>query len=79
VLLVEPASSYAGLVATLLAPWARDLRRRVVEPDPPSERTQQVTARFGGLATHFRSMRDDGYVRGLARELDSALGFAPPY
>jgi hypothetical protein len=73
VLLVEPASPYAGLVATLLAPFARDLRTRIVKPDPPSERIRQVTARFGGLATHFRSMRDDGYVRGLARELDAAL------
>lgn len=73
VLLVEPASPYAGLVATLLAPYTRDLSTRVVKPDPPSERIRQVTARFGGLATHFRSMRDDGYVRGLARELDAAL------
>jgi hypothetical protein len=74
VLLVEPASTYSGLVATLLRPYVRRLTTRTVELGPPSERTRVITAPFGNLATHYRSMRDDGFVRGLAAELDAVLG-----
>jgi amino acid adenylation domain-containing protein len=72
-LLVEPASPYAGILAALLRPYVRDLHARVVDLGPASERVRALTARFGGLATHYRCMRDDGFVGGLAAELDAFL------
>jgi hypothetical protein len=73
VLLVEPQTSYAGLTAALLRPYVRDLRAVKVPLGAPSPRTREITARFGALVPHYRSMRDDTFVAGLARELDAEL------
>ena len=73
VLLVEPKSPYAGLIRVLLRPYLPNLRSRVVRIGTPSERTREISERFGALEAHYRSMRDDGFVEGLAREIDSLL------
>ena len=73
VLLVEPSSGYAGIVAEQLRPYVSDLHRRVVEIGPPGERIRAISGLFGSLATHYRSMRDDLFVQGLAREMDEML------
>ncbi len=73
VLLVEPATPYAGLVAALLRPYLPGLRATTVPLGPPSDRTREITARFGALVAHYRSMRDDTFVRGLAEKLDPLL------
>jgi amino acid adenylation domain-containing protein len=73
VLLVEPVSHYAGLIATLLRPYVRDLRVRAVTLGVPTEREAALVSRFGRMETHYRSMRDDEFVAGLARVLDAAL------
>ena len=73
VLLVEPKSPYAGLIRVLLRPYLPNLRTRVVRIGTPSERTREISERFGALEAHYRSMRDDGFVEGLAREMDVLL------
>jgi hypothetical protein len=73
VLLVEPRTPYAGLTASLLRPYLRDLRAVKVPLGPPSERVREITARFGALVPHYRSMRDETFVAGLAAELDAEL------
>lgn len=74
VLLVEPATRYRGLLEAQLRPHARNMRARAVELAPPSERTREICGRFGSLEPHFRCMRDDRFVQGLAEELDPFLG-----
>jgi hypothetical protein len=73
VLLVEPATRYSGLVKILLRPYVGDLRARTVRLGSPAERTRAISERFGALEAHYRSMRDDTFVQGLARELDPLL------
>jgi amino acid adenylation domain-containing protein len=73
VLLVEPGSRYAGLTRLLLRPHMRKLRARTVRLGEPSARTREISERFGALEAHYRSMRDDVFVEGLARELDLLL------
>jgi len=73
VLLVEPRTPYAGLTASLLRPYLRDLRAVKVPLGTPSDRVREITARFGALVPHYRSMRDETFVAGLARELDAEL------
>lgn len=73
VLLVEPATRYSGLVKILLRPYVGDLRARTVRLGPPAERTRTISERFGALEAHYRSMRDETFVQGLARELDPLL------
>lgn len=36
-------------------------------------RTREITERFRRSKPHYRGMRDDTFVRALARELDAAL------
>ncbi len=73
VLLVEPATPYAGLVAQLLRPYVKKLEHRILSLGEPDERTRALTARFGGLAGHYRSMRDDAFLTALSAELTRAL------
>jgi amino acid adenylation domain-containing protein len=73
VLLVEPRSRYAGLVRVLLQPYLRNLHARVVGLGAPSDRTRQISDRFGALEAHYRSMRDEEFVQGLAWEMDLLL------
>ena len=73
VLLIEPVSHYNGMIAALLQPYVRDLRVRAVALGTLSDREAGLVGRFGRLQAHYRCMRDDEFVRGLARELDAAL------
>ncbi len=73
VLLVEPSTRYSGLLKTLFRPHVRDLHVRQVKLSPPTGRTQIISDRFGALETHYRSMRDDQFVKGLATEMDRFL------
>jgi hypothetical protein len=73
VLLVEPETPYAGLAALQLRPHVRELRARTVELGPPSRRERQLVERFASLQAHYRSMRDDRFVHGLADNLAPLL------
>jgi hypothetical protein len=73
VLLVEPRTRYTGLLKAQLRPHVGRLTARAVQIGTPSERTREITGRFGGLEAHFRCMRDDVFVQGLALELDPFL------
>lgn len=73
VLLVEPATKYAGLVRAHLAPYVRDLRFRVIALGSASERVRKIAARLGSLRAHYRSMRDEEFVNGLCREIEAVL------
>ncbi len=73
VLLVEPATRYAGLASVHLRPYVKHLRARAIALSEPSERARAITERFGSIAAHYRSMRDDQFVRGLAVEIDRVL------
>jgi enterobactin synthetase component F len=72
-LLIEPKSPYAGLVAANLRPFFSKLETRVAALGAPDEHTRQITARFGALEAHYRSMRDATFVAAVARELHAAL------
>jgi enterobactin synthetase component F len=74
VLLVEPLSPHAGLVAAHLRPWISDLRVRRFEVGPVPSRLEGAAMRHGALDPHYRSMRDDRFISLLAEELDMALG-----
>lgn len=76
VLLVEPESPHAGLIEAQLKPLLCQLQAKRLKLGAPDARTRAITARFGDLAPHFRSMRDDTFANALARELDAALDAA---
>lgn len=73
VLLVEPSTRYSGLLKALFRPHVKNLQVRKVALAPPSGRTQAISDRFGALEAHYRSMRDDQFVKGLAAEMDRVL------
>lgn len=73
VLLVEPATPYAGFLAQLIRPYVKRLEHRILSLGEPDERTRTLTGRFGSLAGHYRSMRDEEFVAGLSDELARAL------
>lgn len=76
-LLIEPVTPYAGLIEAQLRPYLSHLRVVRLELGATDERARVITRRFGTLAPHFLSMRDDRFALSLARELDSILdGFA---
>ncbi len=73
VFLAEPATRYRGVAAAHLRPYLRNLQVRSIPLSAPSARTQVITERFGAIEAHYRSMRDDGFVRQLAQEIDRRL------
>lgn len=73
VLLVEPMTPYAGLLEYQLRPYVGRLRAIRLELGPADPRVSSIIARFGSLAPHYLSMRDDKFATSLARELDLAL------
>lgn len=73
VLLVEPATHYSGLIRAQLRPYVRHLRARTLRVGKPTPRVQEICEILGSLSTHYRSMRDDGFVASLAREVDREL------
>lgn len=76
VLLVEPVTPYAGLVESQLRPYLSRLRVVRLELGAADARVSAISARFGSLAPHYLSMRDDRFAASLARELDLALDAA---
>ncbi len=74
VLLVEPATRYRGIASAHLRPYVKKMRVRAVPLSEPAERIRVITDRFGALEAHYRSMRDDQFVNGLAREIEPLLG-----
>ena len=73
VLLVEPATKSSGLLKSMCRPYVRGLQVRQVRLSPPTGRTKTITDRFGALESHYRSMRDDQFVNGLADVMDRFL------
>lgn len=73
VLLVEPESRYSGILAALIRPYAGRLTARRAPLGEPTERVRELTGSFGGLAAHYRCMRDETFVRALADELAPLL------
>ena len=73
VLLVEPETPYAGLLEAQLRPYLSQLRVVRLKLGTADARAGAITRRFGALAPHFLSMRDDKFAESLARELDLAL------
>lgn len=77
-LLVEPRSRYRGLLPLLLRPHVRRLEALAIPLGPPTERVAHLSERFGACAPHFRCMRDDAFVKGVARAIDDRLGMLRP-
>jgi amino acid adenylation domain-containing protein len=77
VLLVEPVTRYRGIARAHLRPYIRRLQTRAISLAPPSPRIRAITDRFGAIEAHYRSMRDDRFVEGLAREIERALDVRP--
>ncbi|MCX7901122.1 MAG: thioesterase domain-containing protein, partial [Burkholderiaceae bacterium] len=77
-LLVEPMTPYAGLLAAHLRHYIRNLRAIRLPLGSPDTRAAALLRRFGPLASHFFSMRDDVFTGHLARALDQALSDLVP-
>jgi thioesterase domain-containing protein len=73
VLLVEPRTRYAGVLRLLLGPYVPRIESHRVALGPPSEDVQRLVQRFSPLHDHYRSMRDDMFVAGLADLLSDRL------
>ncbi len=73
VLVAEPRTPYAGLVAIQLRPFVSNLKSVVLPLGEPSGRVEEVSRCFAKWQLHFRSMRDDQFVGELAREIGAAL------
>ena len=73
VLLVEPQTQYAGLLELQLRPYVRQLEARAVPMGAAAPRVAEIARRFGPLAAHYRSMRDERFVQALAQELQPLL------
>jgi len=73
VLVAEPRTHYAGLIATQLRPFASNLQSVVLPLGEPSEQVREIARCFANWQLHFRSMRDDRFVEALARELSAFL------
>ena len=73
VLLVEPVSPHAGIVAAQFRPYIRNLESIRLNMGQNSNRTRRLSKQLGKLAIHYRSMRDDTFVAELASDLNSRL------
>ena len=74
VLLAEPETHYAGVLAAQLRPFFDGLESLVLPLDEPGERERMLGDRFGVWQYHFRCMRDDAFVEKLAAALGQRLG-----
>jgi acyl-coenzyme A synthetase/AMP-(fatty) acid ligase len=72
-LMVEPRTRYRGLLPLVLRPHLRPLQVRVIPLGMPTDRVAHLATRFGAWAPHFRCMRDDAFVEGLARAIEARL------
>ena len=70
----EPEGPYEGLLFAQFKPHVKDLRVVALKLGPQSERTRAIMTSFSeGVRAHYLSMRDDEFVRELARELEPLL------
>ena len=70
----EPKGPYNGLLFAQFKLHVRDLRVVALELGPQTARTQAILTSFSpGIRAHYLSMRDDEFVRELARELEPLL------
>jgi amino acid adenylation domain-containing protein len=70
----EPESPQVGLLGAYFRPYVKNLRMRVLGIGIPSERTRLACENLSpSLRTHYRSMRDDEFVRNLAAALEPLL------
>lgn len=73
VLLAEPESPHAGMLSALVRPHVRALKSLTLPLGEAESRTRVITERFGRLTQHYRCMRDQEFVDGLARALGRTL------
>ena len=73
VLLIEPESKYAGILAAQLNPYVKSLRSKRIAIGTPTEQVLKLDRYFGNLGIHYRSMRDDVFVDGAANVLRQEL------
>lgn len=73
VVLFEPESGYAGLLADLVRPFAGSLRSHRLPVGEPTPRQAELLEAFMGWAPHYWCMRDDTFSQGVAEELDRLL------
>ena len=70
----EPEGPYNGLLFAQFRPYVRDLRVVALGVGPQSERTRAILTSFSeGIRAHYLCMRDDEFVRELARKLEPLL------
>ncbi|MEJ2542268.1 MAG: thioesterase domain-containing protein, partial [Gemmatimonadota bacterium] len=73
VLMFEPETAYAGLLATLVRPFAGRLEAHRIPVGEPPPRSAELLETFMGWRIHYWCMRDDTFARGVAAELDRIL------
>lgn len=70
----EPAVPQNGLLYAQFKPYVKDLRVVSLRVGKQPERTRRVSEVFSEfIRPHYLSMRDDEFVRQLARELEPLL------
>jgi hypothetical protein len=77
VVLVEPRTRYAGFLPLLLRPYAPRIEAHEIALGPPSDEVQRLVQRFAPLQDHYRSMRDETFVAGLARLISERMRRVP--
>jgi enterobactin synthetase component F len=70
----EPASPNVGLLEAYFRPHMRNLRMRTLPVGEPTERAEIACRNLSrSLRTHYRSMRDETFVRELAAAMEPTL------
>jgi amino acid adenylation domain-containing protein len=73
-ILFDPMGAYHGLLAAQFRPYVRNLLVRGVVLGEQSDRVRAISECFPKpIRSHYQSMRDDTFVRGVAEVLESAL------
>lgn len=79
VVILEVAGAHSGLFAAQFAPYVGSLRVFAIKVGRWDDRTTEVAGHFGpSIRSHYMSMRDDVFVKGLAEELDRLLADQRP-
>jgi thioesterase domain-containing protein len=77
--LFDPAGPHHGLLAAQFRPWVERLSVFHAPLATPEGRLRELAAYFPApLRSHYLSMRDDGFARGVARQLDRLLDHRDP-
>jgi hypothetical protein len=78
IVLFEPESGYAGMLADLIRPFAGSLRSYRVPVGEPTPRQAELLEPFMGWRTHYWCMRDDTFSEEVAQVLDGLLTWSGP-